>query len=74
MVKTAPLAEISLKYIKLACIWKDFYRISRVCNRAKFQKPLPGGAVTVAFHSPGVASYGKNLSLCPLYMGCNENQ
>ena len=43
MVKTAPLAEISLKYIKLAFIWKDFYRISRLCNRTKFQKPCAAG-------------------------------
>ena len=70
MTKTASLADIRFKYVELTCIGKistEFREISRIicisrlCDRAK--EALRGGAVTVVFHFPGVASY---LLLCPL--------
>ena len=43
MVKTAPLAEISLKYIKLACIWKDFCRFRGSATARNFRSPARRG-------------------------------
>ena len=47
MARTAPLAEISLKYVELTC--------SATAGNFR-REALRGGAVTVVFHFPRVAN------------------